>query len=261
MMTHLGYLSDAIFHSLDGEITDRGDYFLIRTPTNPTYFWGNFLLFKSPPSSESHEKWLQIHQEEFGPKPRHIALGWDSDEKGDPSQFLKDGFELTDDIVLTLSGSSTQVRTNPELEIRRLAQDWEWQASIELQIAEGFPRVNDEDYRIFKTAQMANYRLNSERGHGDWWGAFLGDELVGDMGLYFDLSKKIARFQNVGTSIPHRRKRVCTTLLDTVVRQSLSKAEQLVIVTEPSSVAETIYRSLGFQEHCFQFGLLKRPES
>lgn len=260
-MKNLGYLTDAIFNQRDGEVTDRGDYYLIRTPSNPTYFWGNFLLFKSAPSQGCFEKWMKIHQKEFGTKPAHLAIGWDTGEKGDPSEFVENGFELNEGIVLSLSDSPTQVRTNPALDIRKLTHDWEWQASIELQIAEGFSSVSEADYRIFKTDQMANYRLNSERGHGHWWGAFLEDELVGDMGLYFDPTGKIGRFQNVGTAKAHRRKRVCTTLLDAIVRQTLPQVDQLVIVTDQGSIAETIYRSLGFQEHCFQFGLCRQRKS
>jgi hypothetical protein len=41
----LGYRTDLIFASFDGEITDRGDYLAIRSPTNPDFYWGNFLLF------------------------------------------------------------------------------------------------------------------------------------------------------------------------------------------------------------------------
>ena len=262
-MKNLGYLTDSIFHQRDGEVTDKSDYYLIRTPSNPTYFWGNFLLFKSAPIPGCFHKWMAIHQKEFGSNPDHIAIGWDSGEKGDSSEFEANGFQLDEGIVLSLSGSPNQVRTNPGLEVRKLTDDWEWQASIELQVADGFEGISEADYRIFKTDQVTNYRLNQEKGHGHWWGAFLGDKLVGDMGLFFDPSGKIARFQNVGTAKAHRRQRVCTTLLDSVVRQSLARpgVEQLVIVTDQGSIAEQIYRALGFQEHCFQFGLCRRRES
>jgi len=47
----LGYRTDLIFPRFDGEIIDREGYLVIRTPTNPTYFWGNFLLFQNPPGA------------------------------------------------------------------------------------------------------------------------------------------------------------------------------------------------------------------
>jgi len=258
-MKNLGNITDFIFHQRDGKVIDRGDYYLVRTPSNPTYFWGNSLLFKSEPVSGSFEKWMTIHRQEFGSDPAHIAIGWDSHHKGDSSEFEANGFELNQEFVLSLSGSPTTVRTNPDLVIRKITRDWEWRASTELQIAEGFSKVSEADYRIYQIAQMANYRLTQDRGHGHWWGAFLGNELVGDMGLFFDDAGKIGRFQNVSTAKAHRRKRVCTTLLDTIVRHSLAQpgVEQLVIVCDQGSVAETIYRSLGFTRETSQFGLCR----
>ncbi len=262
-MNNLGYLTDAIFHKLDAEIVDRGSYYLIRTPSNPTYFWGNFLLFKSKPESGCSDHWLALHQTEFGSSPSHIAIGWDSDDQGDPSEFEAKGFRLEEDIVLSLSDAPLPVTTNPTLKIRKFNCARDWQESIDLQVIEGCEGVGEGDYRTFKTDQMANYRLNQERGRGHWWGAFLNGELVGDMGLFFDETGKIARFQNVTTAKPHRRKGVCTTLLDRVVRASLAapRCEKLVIVTEHGSIAENIYRSLGFQKSGLQFGLCWQKKS
>ena len=46
----LGYKTDLIFPAFDGEIVDRGDYLVVRTPSNPYFYWGNFLLFPRPPA-------------------------------------------------------------------------------------------------------------------------------------------------------------------------------------------------------------------
>ena len=158
-INNLGYLTDAIFHHRDGEGLDRGHYYLIRTPFNPTYFWGNFILFKAPPSPGCFADWMAIQEKEFGPRSNHTAIGWDSGKKGDPSEFIKNGFELNERIVLSLSGPPTTVPLNLDLQTRALQHDWEWQSSIELQIAEGFEGVNEDSYRLLKTNQMANYRL------------------------------------------------------------------------------------------------------
>ena len=45
----LGYRTDLFFSRLSGEVTDNGEYLCIRTPSNPTYWWGNYLLFKRAP--------------------------------------------------------------------------------------------------------------------------------------------------------------------------------------------------------------------
>ena len=45
LVRSLGYRTDLMISAINGEVTDRGDYLVIRTPSNPTYYWGNFLLY------------------------------------------------------------------------------------------------------------------------------------------------------------------------------------------------------------------------
>lgn len=49
--TSLGYRTDLIFHRFEGEVTDRGHYLVIHTPSNPSYRWGNLLIFDAPPEA------------------------------------------------------------------------------------------------------------------------------------------------------------------------------------------------------------------
>lgn len=262
-MKNLGYHTDAIFHQLDGEIIDRGEYYLIRTPTNPTYYWGNYLLFKSEPTNGCFEDWMKVHREEFGESPDHIAIGWDDYERGEVAEFEENGFELSEDIVLALTEAPNEMRTNPDLVTRKFATDSDWQASIAAQIAECPSEIPVEDYRVFINDQMTNHRLKQDRGYGFYWGAFLNDELVGDMGIFFDRENKIARFQSVATVAAHRRKRVCATLLDKVIRTTFAEEQidSFVIAAEHGSIAERIYRSFGFQEHGLQWRLFKKPST
>lgn len=77
-ITNLGYITDLIFNRLNGVAEDMGDYTIIRTPSNPTYHWGNFLLFPEAPTSGCFDKWMAISDAEFGKAPGHIAFGWQS---------------------------------------------------------------------------------------------------------------------------------------------------------------------------------------
>ena len=46
----LGYRTDLMIRALEGsQLADRGDYLVVRTPQNPSYWWGNFLLLSDPP--------------------------------------------------------------------------------------------------------------------------------------------------------------------------------------------------------------------
>ena len=70
----LGYRTDLFFPAFDGRIVDRGEYLVIQTPANPTYHWGNFLLFEAPPREGDLERWTQLFRQEIGePRPSAVA--------------------------------------------------------------------------------------------------------------------------------------------------------------------------------------------
>jgi hypothetical protein len=56
-ITSLARQTDLIFHEYDGEVLDRGNYVAIRTPKNPGYHWGNYLIFSLPPNREAVTQW------------------------------------------------------------------------------------------------------------------------------------------------------------------------------------------------------------
>src|SRR5512136_2547675 len=101
----LGYRTDLIFPCFDGLILDHGNYLVIRTPSNPTFYWGNFLLFADPTGEGDLEEWKALFAREIGtpPEVRHFAFGWDSvqGETGMVQPFLDAGFNLSRSIVLT----------------------------------------------------------------------------------------------------------------------------------------------------------------
>jgi len=95
-----------------------------------------------------------------------------------------------------------------------------------------------------------------------WWGAFLGDTLVGDMGLCFDDQVETGRFQSIETHPDHRRMGVCSELLHSVASHALDSYPnaKLVICSEYDSNAQRMYLKLGFSQHQLQNGVcLPRP--
>ena len=127
MIRSLGYQTDLFFRGFEGEILERDEYTVIRTPKNPTYRWGNFLLFKRAPTSADLEPWQTAFSLEHEAAP-HIALGWDDPEKGDVSAFTAAGFDFDQSIVMTASAVHTPPKINTECRIRVLEKsDWlEW---------------------------------------------------------------------------------------------------------------------------------------
>ncbi len=41
----LGYRTDLFVRAFDGVVEDRGRHIVVRTPSNPGFWWGNFLLY------------------------------------------------------------------------------------------------------------------------------------------------------------------------------------------------------------------------
>jgi hypothetical protein len=51
---------------------------VVRTPGNPTYYWGNCLLLEAPPGDDELAHWLRRFDKEIAasqPASQHVALG------------------------------------------------------------------------------------------------------------------------------------------------------------------------------------------
>ena len=263
-MQNLACRTDAIFHRRDGVIEEHPDYWIIRTPSNPSFWFGNYVLFKQAPRAGDLEGWLEIYHRAFGDTLNHLVLGWDEPVPGALQQFLDAGFIPSHGLALSLTVPPENTRINPELTIRPLGTQDEWEAMVAQQIEvdrEDF--TYPEDGGVFRRKQMVAAKQMAEAGHGDWWGAFLGAELVGGMGLYFDEGKTVGRFQYVSTAAKHRRQRVCTTILNHVVRHAFTqiKSEVLVICTdaEDDNPAIPTYRNFGFCDAMPNYAFRRPP--
>jgi hypothetical protein len=125
----LGYRTDLIFPRFEGRIADRGDYLVITTPSNPTFWWGNFILFRRPPQQGAFERWVRVFTEKIGPleKIGHMTFGIDSTDgdAGTVQPFLDSGFQLKTDIGMTAQEVNEPPRLNTEAEVRPIRSDEE----------------------------------------------------------------------------------------------------------------------------------------
>jgi GNAT superfamily N-acetyltransferase len=255
----LGYRTDLIFPRFDGQMLERSDYMVIRTPSNPSFYWGNFILFADPPGQGDLENWKAIFAREIGapPEVRHFAFGWDGvhGETGVVEPFLEQGFNLNQSVVLSARQVRLPPKNNMEVVIRPLSEDWEWQQAEQNQVACREAGHSLESYQIFKHDQMQRYRRMSLAGLGEWFGAFLGRRLVADLGVFTDGT--VGRFQSVGTHPDYRRRGICGTLVHQASRYAFEKMklETLVMVADEHYFAARIYESVGFQPRERQVGL------
>jgi len=260
----LGYRTDLFFPSFDGEINDRGAYLVIRTPTNPTFYWGNFLLFPKPPQEGDFEEWRYLFAQEIGTPPvtEHQVFAWDSPEgeEGVIHPFLSAGFRLNRSVVLISNKPCRPARFSSLVNVRNLTTESDWEQAIENQVVCRDAEFEEHEYRIFKKQQMERYRRMASSGHGDWYGAFIEQKLVADLGIFHQ--DGIGRFQSVETHPNFRRQGIAGTLIYKAAHQAKRKYDlhTLVIVAEQGSSPARLYETLGYYLKEYQVGLEWWPQ-
>ena len=260
----LAYRTDLIFPAFDGEIIDGGHYLVIRTPSNPGFYWGNFLLFDQPPGEGDYSRWREIFADEIGSPPGviHQAFGWDTteDDKGVIQPFMDNGYYLEHSTVLTAQRDKLVPKSSTGVTIRPLETDDDWEQSIENQVICREPIFSEESYRIFRQNQAQRYRAMVAQGLGVWFGAFSGERLVADLGLF--RAEELGRYQSVQTHPDFRRRGIAGAMVYKAALFGLEhfSLETLVIVAEAGSPAERLYRSLGFEFAEYQLGVTKSDE-
>ncbi|HEY7431701.1 MAG TPA: GNAT family N-acetyltransferase [Streptosporangiaceae bacterium] len=252
----LGFRTDLMLRRLAGaDIVDRGEYLVVRTPSNPAFWWGNFLLFPAPAATGAAARWLTVFAAEF-PQAGHRAIGVDgtSGDYGDPGEFAVLGLTAEVNTVLTAQRLREPPARRPgsdgaaDAACRPLAGDSDWAQADTLTFACD-DRSDDPEHRLFLTARQREARALCEAGHGAWFGAFVDGQMRSGCGIFTDAAG-LARFQNVETHPAYRRRGLASQVVYQAGRYAVQElgATTLVIVADPADVAIGIYRSLGFAD-------------
>jgi ribosomal protein S18 acetylase RimI-like enzyme len=251
----LGVQTDLFFRRFDGEVLEKESYIVIRTPKNPGYRWGNFLVFEHPPKADDLEKWKAIFAKEIGIPPHynHFVFAWDNlqGEVGVIQPFIDAGFKLEKTSVMTAKSVNPPAKLNQKCMIRTFTND-DWQDWIELELAmnQANPadnRESDGGFRDYLKHKADEYQEMIEAGLGQWFGAYVDGCLASSLGLF--VWEKLGRFQMVATHPEFRRLGLAGTLVFYAAQQGLTTmgAETLVMCADPNYVAINIYESVGFE--------------
>jgi len=278
----LGWRTDLIFARFDAEVQMRSDHLLVRTPHNPSFYWGNFLLYDRAPREGDAADWLAAFESEIAasqPESRHIAIGIDCAEPFEmPRDFAAAGLAPSSSTVLTMRRAQLRAPRKtlaPSFEVRALQMPQQAALAVELQLASDPGGFEPDGYRRFRELQMQRYCRMIDAGLGHWFGVFASHEdklqgggaadgasLVADCGLFRDQPgpQALGRFQFVSTHPAWRRQGLCSALIHAVCRHGFEQMglEELVIVADPDDVAIVAYESVGFQRGATAWGLERR---
>lgn len=261
-----GWRSDFILHRHGALVAERDDCLVVRTPANPNFYWGNFLLLPQAPRDDELAHWMDRFDEEITrlqPASQHVALGING-PPGDASlpTWVHAGFEIMPTAVLQLSPGQLRAplrQARGAVQVRPLNLAHEMDAAVALQCADagGFEPTNHEKHR---RAQMQRYARMAEAGEALWFGAWCDGVLAADCGLMRDatVAGALGRFQHVSTHPLWRRRGLCSALIHEVSRYGFEHwgLARTLMCADPDDVAIAIYESLGFvridREWCLQ---------
>lgn len=259
----LGFRTDLRLLQMTGsEIEDRGTHLVIRTPTNPTYFWGNFLLLKSLPHLGGEREVVGAFHTEF-PLAEHVAIGIDGteDQSDALEPFVDAGLELECGVVLTASELVEPPAPLEGIVVRPLESDddWEQRARLSHRL---YAQTSEATFMEFARARNDQERGLVARGIGTRCGAFADDELVSTAAVFITHAG-VARFQTVETHTDHRRQGLAATVVHAAGRHAVGqlRVQRLVIAADHDGDAIRIYRRLGFTDVERHTLLERRPQS
>lgn len=242
--------TDMMFNRFSGEIIDRGDYLVIRTPSRPDYFWGNYLIMNHPPQAGDLEKWIELFEKEIGPRNERsfIAITWDSidGEQGKIKPFSDFGFSVHKSIILTAQSIHQPSKFRSELTVHPLSSDEDWDQFIDIHFDPDWTYGEADTQRQFLKDKRDHLRVMVDADLGLRFGVELEGKIVGELGIYWD--DKIGRFNEVATHRDYRRQGVCSTLVYTVAKFVLETKgiDTLVMEADDGYHAAKIYESVGF---------------
>ena len=157
---------------LDHVIEQRDGYLVVRSPGNPTYYWGNLLLFDEPPAAGDAPRWEALFEEAFADEPRvrHRTFAWDRAD-GEPGGArgvrrarLRHRREHR---ARRRAGQLARIRGRTAMSSCRRsipaagADEELWDAVVELQVAGRDEGHDEERYRAFSRARLEDRRALS----------------------------------------------------------------------------------------------------
>ena len=257
-VTSLGFRTDLALLTASGSLVeDRGTHLVVRSPDNPSYFWGNFLLLAQPPAPGGEREVVGAFRTEF-PQAQHVSLGIDVAEITNESRAAFEAAGLTVDVATVLTASALQEPREVGAEVRALAGDDEWEARARLS-QQLYPQTPEEAFMAFARQKNAQERRLVDGGRGQRFGAFVDGELVSTAGA-FVTEDGVARFQSVETHTDHRRQGLAAAVVHGAGQHALDRlgVRTLVIVADTDGEAIGIYRRLGFADSERQLTMEKR---
>ncbi len=257
--------TDLDMAAVDGVVDSLESCIQVRSPQNPGYYWGNYLLLPTAPEADQLEGWIDRFREQFHdyPEVEHVLLRWDGAPLAPSAQAAATDLGMTEDSGPAMIATRLSSPENLDVEVRPLDFEGEFDRIEKLnQQCDPNESLGSEQYQLFKERTRQSWRQRVRTGLATWWGAFVEEQLVGQCGMVF-CSDRLGRYQAVETHPDFRRRGVCSTLVVTVGQHAMQSGgcRALLLGADGEGPALGLYRRLGFETDTVQRSLLLGGES
>lgn len=238
-------------------LTQHDGYVVQFTPSEPDFWMGNQLILSDKILSATTG--FALFETHF-PDARHRSIVWDIPNL-DPNRIMdvaRTGCEIEGFDALRLAGDLRDAPPPDGIVIRPLDGANDWAKAQALQTVTGIEDGRDAvTYVPYLERRNAGRREQIAKGIGQWFGAFDGDRIVAQMGMFHD--DTVARYQSVETAASHRRRGICSALLRHCALWALDRAPnaEVVIVAKADSDAGRLYRKMGFVHVEIIYGVVR----
>ncbi len=251
--------------AVDGRVHHFDSFIQVISPDNPEYYWGNYLLFFEPPDVDDLPKHIELFHHRFQefPEVKHVLIRWDGAELSAAVLQQARDLQLVPDHGFEMTASSLLDPEPGDLEIRPIEFSTEFESITALNIlCDPKEQKGCAGYRLFKEGLRRSWRLLAGSQKMRWWGAYDGDQLVGQCGMVL-CSDHRGRYQSIETHPEYRRRGICSALVSTVGRHAIESAgcRSVLLGADPKGPAIGLYQRLGFVIEDTQWGLLSGGES
>lgn len=242
MVLPLGWQTDlAVLQHAGAVVEEHPDHLVVRTPDNPTFHWGHFVLVTDPVAVDDADRWLEVFATAF-PEASHRAIGLVRDPVD--AAWAAAGLAVTRAPVLITTEALAVAPLPTGYDVRPLRTEADWEQSHALRMA-AYP-----DSPGFARRTTATRVAQQAQGRITWFGAFAATgELAAELGI-LDCGDGTARFQSVLTHPEHRRRGLVSHLL-TVADEHAREVygtSTTVIIADEDSAAVRVYRTVGLHE-------------
>ena len=224
----------------------RLGYWVVRTPSDPAYYYGNLLLLPEAPRAETIPLWQARFAEEFAGQVQHSTFWWDSGELNPAAlrEFGSRGFTVETSEVLRRDPRLPWVAQSlgPDIEIREISAG---ETALLADLADRLSDRHDDVYLTFLQRRARWQGQLIQRGLAHFFACMTDHRVVASLGIF--VHHDLARYQDVQTDAAYRRRGLATALVGVAGQHRAARGTtMLTIHTEPNSDAARLYRQLGF---------------